>query len=238
MKKEINGVSIRDDIRKISSILFVIGLMFVFEGCKYESITNIYTSDIKAVRDDKKPIFAESKVKMEIPLREDFEKNKTQIKSLLSRHFEKVENLTCEDKGWETYAVAKVQIPIWLKSTGKPSAKGFLSFKVIDLREKEKITGVTLSVDKDKFDLFKKDVESEFSEVSITPKDIQVSIRLYNDERKPISVNIFGSYINGEAEPFVRKMTLRKRQSVELTISTISIIHTFEKGDTGFLYLL
>ncbi|MBC8434176.1 MAG: YARHG domain-containing protein [Desulfobacterales bacterium] len=222
---------------KVALVLILLLYSVILSGCKFECTSNIYTSDIIEVRNAKKPLFAESTIKIEVLDRSSYEQNKAQIRDLFSRHFQNVKDLSCEEIGLNTFVVGRTKIPIWFNPNieGTYSSRQLLSIMVADLRKKEQMTKVFLAVDRESYLALKKDIENQFLGATISVDDMKITIILHNDQRHPVTA--FGTcvYINGQPEPEVSKIVLERRDSVELIMPTISIAKAFEVGRSPFL---
>jgi hypothetical protein len=221
------------------AMAMALAFLIFLTGCKFESTSNIYVTDLLEVQNSKKPVLAESTIKFEIMDKSTYEENKGRLKDLLSRHFSEVKNLSCEETGLETFVVARTKIPIWFNQNieGTESSTQILSVLVSPLKkEKESFLKIFLAIAKDKYLALKNDFENEFPGTTLNADDFEkITVILQNGQKNPITVFGICVYVDGQPEPIGCKIVLEKRNSVELTIPKISIAKAFDSGRSPFL---
>jgi hypothetical protein len=228
---------------KFGNLQIFLSILFIFflAGCKFESTSNIYLADLIDIKESKEPILAESTIKIQVPGKSAYEKNKVRIKDLLSRHFPDIKDLSCEQTGFETFVVARTKIPIWYNANikGSESSTQILSIMVSNFQKGQKhFAKIFLAVAKDKYLEFKGDFDNEFSGATLSADDFEkIKIILQNGQKDPVTVFGMCVYVNGQPEPVGREIVLERRDSVDLVIPKISIAKAFEAGESPFLLL-
>jgi len=224
-------------IKKFGLILFLISLSLL-AGCKYQTITNFYVTDVLEIQETKKPLELESIIKIEVPSKDIFIENKDAITGILAPFFELKGELYVEENGMTTYAVAKVNLP-FIYEKGQASGKEFMYYVVRDKKNLGSLgiaTTVSVLFNNDRYGQFQSSVESQFYN-RIDPEEFTLNIVLHNDQRQPIDVVLISSYVDGQPVPFSKTVKLERRNSVDVVLSKI-YMNTAIKNETAYLFYI
>lgn len=224
-------------VKKSWAILSLISLILI-GGCKYQSITNFYITDVLEIQKTKEPLELESVIKIEVPSKDVFIENKEAITGILTPFFNLKGELYSEENGMSTYAVAKVNLP-FIYENGKTYGKEFMYFVV---GEKQNIpsfgiaTVVRVIFNQDRYSKFQDLVESQFFD-TIDPAEFTLNIVLHNDQRVPAEAVFISSYVDGQPVPFTKTVELKRRNTVDVILSKI-YMQTAMKENAADLFLI
>jgi len=224
-------------IKKAWFVLFLISFILVI-GCKYQSITNFYVTDVLEIQETKKPLDLESVIKIEVPSKDTFIENKDAITGILTPFFDLKGELHVEENGMSTFAVAKVNIP-FINENGQTSGKEFMYFIVRDKKNIGSlgmVTTVSVLFNKDRYRKFQNLIESQFFN-RIDPEEFTLNIVLHNDQRSPIEVVLVSSYVDGQPVPLWKTVKLDRRNSVDVVLSKI-YMNSAIKNETADLFYI
>ena len=224
-------------LKKSWALLVLISLILI-HGCKYESITNFYITDVHEIQKTKEPLELESIIKIEIPSKDIFIENKEAITGILTPFFDLNGELYSEESGMSTFAVAKVNLPFIFES-GKPGGKEFMYFVVSDKQTIPTFglsTVVRVLFDKDRYGKFQDLVETQFFN-KIDPTEFTLNIVLHNDQREPAEAVFISSYVDGQPVPFTKTVQIKRRNTVDVILSTI-YMQTAIKENAADLFLI
>ena len=217
-------------------ILLSLMLTVVLAGCKVDVKTDLYISDIRAVRYDGKALETDGLLMFQIPTQDTFTRKQADIERLLKTYFKGVENIRTIKQGMEHYVVANIQVPIYKSQDGNTDLHETISFAVMDLREKYNLTGVVLAISEQEYQKLSNDVQKQFIG-KLDPDSFRVTVYVNNDGRGPEAINVSSVYLDGKPIPGYSTITLKKRGKRELVVSRIATINALKSGGDMFLRL-
>jgi len=219
--------------RLVCNLCLALTTVLAIYGCDTQLKTDLFANDIyDAINGGGKPVTLHAIVMFEIPSSEYLEEHSQQISSFLQRHFKAVKDLSTKNVDFDSFCVAKTEIPLY--PTKNPSSSH--PFFYLSALPSDKGIEVSAHVDNNKFELFSRDCENEFMQ-RINSKDMSITIEFQNDTRKDITCQVYSVYANQKPVPLVGEISLKRREPVTLDISQVHIDYIIKNGKSVVIVL-
>lgn len=217
-------------------LLWLLVLGVTLAGCQVDAEIDLYLSDIRALaQGDKANLTTRALLEIYIPSAKKCDEYTDQIVSILERYFETVDPRGCKDSALGDSLLVDAYLPMVASDEQLTDLvlphNGFIGLAVVDRPNDQRID-VWIVFIQERMNLLSKEIEGEFGQ------DIEFDIGkifLRNDEEATAEVFIFSSFADGRPFPTEGQISLRRRNSIEITLSDVALAYILETGPLSVL---
>lgn len=216
--------------------VFLLLSMIFLQGCNLSLSPEIYVSDILDLKEGKSALITvPSIIKLQVISETSYIENRDRITMILQDYFGKVSRVSYEEKRFESYYVAQVNIPL-VKDQKQEKSLSYAMFLINILDDKEGVK-LVLTFNNSVFKSLKDRIYKEFSQ-TISTDTMSLDINLINDLKNNVTLEIQGVYIDQYPYPFRSKYTLDRKEKVNIVFSNVLKDYLIRSGSVEFAYLV
>jgi hypothetical protein len=203
-------------------------------GCQVDVLSDIYLSDVRAIRDGSAALPAAMRLAFEVPSQNECQKAADSLTGPLSAHFTAATYSGCREVEFRTFADFDVETQMVAELANgksdslKPVYVGIFQEKdttFIEIHSND----TTLAA---LFNSIPEDLQNQIGSQGFT-----VSARIINDTPKALSVSVANVFVDGNPYPFPSDIELARRG--EITVSGSDVANAaFAKGARLFIAAL
>ena len=213
---------------KRTTVAVTAALALTIAGCKMNVTPELYLSDLRAVIEDGTyGMTTPTAIAVEIPSTEECGEYTAKIRDVLTGILESYEARGCTSEGMDSWLNLEAKVPIMhglelgqkgLDNGSLPLFSVFVS-PILEGRF-EGLVAICLHVNREKYRLLNERMSDLFYQ-KIDLAASAVGMLLNNDERKPASYSVGGSFLNGVPVFKWQQFSLERRDSADLALSNV-----------------
>lgn len=216
-------------MKKIKLIL-LFGLLVLLAACKFETYTELYTSDLEVLAAGKaSDLPANIAIAIEMPSEKQCMERSDEIVGLLGQYFSKAKFDKCSSEGLNNFLSVRAQVPVVTAPRAEAyfdRSKGFMFFLV---RKNGERTEIFPYIHNSRYGLFRELVKQRYG-MDIETDDLSLDIVLKNDSKAVRLIEACSVYIDHQPVPLCGSVTLSGREYADILVSKVQTKYLVMNG--------
>ena len=214
-------------MKKLRLTILLFSTLAILSACKFNLISELYLSDLREVAlNENTELTTPATLEIEIPSEEKCQEYSTKLTNLMEGLISGISPKGCEDRGYDTYLLIDVQIPI---------VNGFDAWHEIDLlfgillSVSDEETSVYMMNNLEKYEILTKRIYDEFYQTLDISKS-KITIVLNNIQQQDEVILTRGVFLDNTPVDNFREFVLKRRDRIDITLSNVGSAHLESDG--------
>ena len=211
-------------MKQIAKLLGIIALAVAATACDGEVTADLYVRDVLDLAEG-----GVSDLLTTATVAVQASGGAEETRTYIENNFRDAGNFRQQNRNFTNFILADIKIPIANAEAERDylNDQDLVAVVVRSAEDGGAEFGIVLN--REKYRQISQHVEDEYYQ-SISPQDMTIQLRLSNDSRRDVTVQLSDVYANQEPLPFERSYELSSRDAVELRFSNVLRDYLFEEG--------
>ena len=200
-------------------------------GCKMNLTSDLYSSDLRAVRAGEKGLASPATMAFEIPSTKECDEYTSKIQEIVSGVLKNFVPKGCMREDMESFLTADTQIPIFDSLDAWRKADALFGILLVDRPDPEHI-GVAITLNIEKYKVLTDRMNDKFHQ-TLDLAESKITLVVNNDERKAIAFAVRDAFVNSAPIHGESEFTVERRHKADIRLSNVVTAFLEQKGIAG-----
>ena len=197
-------------------------------GCKMNLTTDLYSSDLRAVKTGADGIASPAAMAFEIPSTKKCDEYTAKIQEIVAGILKDFVPKGCKSENMNSFLVADTQIPIFNTLDAWKKTDVLFGILLIERPDPEHI-GVAITLDTEKYKVLTDRMNDKFHQ-TLDLAESKITLVLNNDERSPITFAVRDTFVNAVPVHGESEFTVERRHKADIRLSNVVAAFLEQKG--------